>query len=170
MQATGLKNLTQQLIDILGVELTVGHALLAAVQAERSAVIESKTELFSAATIEKEEQARRFKAAEAQRLTTIAQIAAVLHPAEDLRLEDIIKACDGASARSLRNCKIQLQQLLGRLQKENQANNTLLTHCYGLVNASLTMLKNLLFAKPTYVRSGQIQGIAEGGMLISSNI
>jgi flagellar biosynthesis/type III secretory pathway chaperone len=171
MQATDLKDLTHRLLDILGNEITIGRALLAALRAEKSALIESKAELLSASTAAKEDQARRFKAAERQRLSTIAEIAGILGVLpEDLKLEELIKVSDGPSARSLGNCKKELNRLLDRLQQENHESKTMLAHCSELVNTSLAMLRNLLFPKPTYVRSGQIQGIAEGGMLISSKI
>jgi flagellar biosynthesis/type III secretory pathway chaperone len=171
MQAKGLTDLTQQLIEILGHEITIGRTLLAAVQAEKSALIESNAQAFSIASFQKEEQAKSLTAAECRRLAISAQMAGILGISpEGVRLADLIKHSDGSTARSLSHCKTELQRLMGRLQQENQENKTLLNHCCDLVSASLTMLRNLIFPKPTYVRSGQIQGITEGGMLISNKI
>lgn len=166
-----MKPETDQLIDLLEQEQELYTRLLELLEQEKIVVISSQAGRLTKVTAEKQVMSAQLANLETQRRVLIDRIARKLQiPAAELSLKRIARCVDAADASRILDIRETLQQLIPKVKQANDEGRCLVRHCLGLVQGSMTFIRQLISPSPVYGSSGGIAAGTQNGRLLSGQI
>lgn len=166
-----MKNKIGQIIETLEQTQHLYEDLLAMVQKERSAVLNSDVDQLNAVLVDKETLLAQLGQLETLRMRQLEQIAGQLQlPVAQLTLSALATHASAQHARQIHSKRNALRQLTSTLSKANEENRSMLSHCLNLVQGSLQFLHHWITPPSVYGASGHINGGAKSGHLLSGTV
>jgi flagellar biosynthesis/type III secretory pathway chaperone len=171
MKADQIKPQVELLLNILSEQLKIYKELLELAQRERSALTASKIEDFNTVTSEKNYLVEMLNRIEHRRITLMNEIAGKLKiDPNKLAIVALADQVDGVTGKKLFGLRANLRSVIANLQKENEINKNLMSHCIKLMDNSLSLLKSVLCCEPTYVNTGHFVTVEDSGVLFQSKV
>lgn len=171
MRVDQIKPQLELLLNFLSEQLKVYNELLQLAQRERSALTASKIEDFNTVTSEKNYLVEMLNRIEQQRVTLMNEIAGKLKVDQNkLAIVSLADQVDDVTGKKLLSLRAELRSVITNLQKENEINKNLMSHCIKLVDNSLSLLKSVLCCEPTYVNTGHFVAVEDSGVLFQSKV
>ena len=166
-----IKEMLDQLISGIRIETKLYQLMLATVDKEKDAAIQSDLKSLNDSGIEKEDLLHKIRRAEEQRCLVVRKLSEKLeYPYQDLTLTKISKIVDEPFANQLKQASAELKIVLNTLREENQRNKLLLEHSLELVRGSFNLLSGLMGSNKVYYRTGNIRSQTPAGKCVCSEV
>jgi flagellar biosynthesis/type III secretory pathway chaperone len=166
-----LNSILERLINLLERETALYRSMLAVIEQEKDAVVQSDLKFLYETGTAKEKILRDLQIKEKKRRQLVGDLAVSLEcPARDLTLTRIAQLVDEPYAAKLNRVNEDFSSVLHQVQNANQRNKQILEHSLELLRGSLNLLNEGLSPNPVYYRSGNIQGTKPTGNCVSSEI
>lgn len=171
MQADQLTPQLKSLLNFLSEQLQIYKQLLELTLRERATLMASKLETFNEIAAKKNDLIDILSEIEQQRIALMKEIAKKFRlDADHFSLVRLVSLVDETTGKKLYSLRTDLRSVIATLQKENETNSSLMTHCIKLMDHSLGMLKSVLCYEPTYVSTGHCATMEGGGVLFQSKV
>jgi flagellar biosynthesis/type III secretory pathway chaperone len=159
---------SRELIDILEQEHRLYEQLLDRLQREKAVMLGSQTRQLTRLTEQKQALTVRLAKLEAQRRQVLHRIAAGLKlPVQQVSLRTVARHADAPAAERILKVRDALIDVTRAVKLANEEARFLVQHCLGLVQGSLSFLRQLISPPPVYGSSGGIVANAQNGHLLS---
>lgn len=159
---------TRQLIDILEQEHQLYKSLLERLQREKAVMLGSQARQLTRLTAEKQALSAQLEKLEARRQLVLNRIAGELNlPTHQLSLRMIARHADGPAAERILQVRDALIDVTRAVREANEESRCLVQHCLGLVQSSISFLRQMISPPPVYGSSGSVEGSAQNGHLLS---
>ncbi|MGD9188129.1 MAG: flagellar protein FlgN [Desulfobacteraceae bacterium] len=163
-----MKPKTRELIDILEQEHQLYESLLDRLQREKAVMLGSQARQLTRLTEEKQALSARLATLETRRQSVLNRIAGELNlPAGQLTLRMIARHADSMTAERIVQVRQALIDVTRAVREANEESRCLVQHCLGLVQGSLSFLRQLISPPPVYGASGGIVANAQNGHFMS---
>ena len=163
-----MKPETMELIDILEQERRLYESLLDRLQREKDVMLGSRARQLTRLTEEKQALSAQLAKLEAQRQLVLDRIAGELNlPVRQLTLKMIARHADTLAADRILQVRDALIDVTRAAREANEENRSLVRHCLGLVQGSLSFLRQLISPPPVYGSSGGVVVDAQNGHFMS---
>jgi flagellar biosynthesis/type III secretory pathway chaperone len=157
-----------ELIDILEQEHRLYESLLDRLQREKAVMLGSRARQLTRLTEEKQALSARLAKLEAQRQLVLHRIAGELNlPVRQVNLRMIARHACAVDAERILQVRDALIDVTRAVRVANEENRSLVRHCLGLVQGSLSLLRQLISPPPVYGASGGIVANAQNGHFMS---
>jgi flagellar biosynthesis/type III secretory pathway chaperone len=159
---------SKELIDILEREHRLYERLLDRLQREKAVMLGSRTRQLVGLTEEKQVLTARLAKLETKRQLLLGRIAAGLNlPVQQVTLQMVARQADASAAARILKVREALIDVTRQVKLANDEIRHLVQHCLGLVQGSLSFLRQLISPPPVYGSSGGIVANAQNGHLLS---
>ena len=160
-----------QLLDALSRETELYQAMLAVMNKEKDAAIQSELIALNEAQIEKENILVALGLLERQRLNLLDSLADTLgYTARDMSLTKIAELVGEPYAGQLKQVKSDLLNVLETVRNANQRNRLLFEHSRNLVRGSINLLSEIGSPNPIYHRTGEVHSASASGKCVCDEI
>jgi flagellar biosynthesis/type III secretory pathway chaperone len=158
----------RELIDILEQEHQLYERLIDHLQREKAIMLGSRARQLTGLTEEKQALSAQLAKLEAQRQMVLDRIAGKLNlPAHQLNLRMIARHAETLTADRILQLRDALLDVTRAAREANEESRCLVRHCLGLVQSSISFLRQMISPPPVYGSSGSIAGNAKNGHLLS---
>jgi flagellar biosynthesis/type III secretory pathway chaperone len=159
---------TRELIDILEQEHQLYESLLDRLQREKAVMLGSQARQLTRLTEEKQALSAQLAKLESRRQLVLNRIAGELNlPARQLNLRMIARHGDTLTAERILQVREALMDVTRAVKEANEESRYLIQHCLGLVQGSLSFLRQLISPPPVYGASGGVVANAQNGHFMS---
>lgn len=159
---------TRELIDILEQEHQLYERLFDRLQREKAVMLGSQARHLTHLTAEKQALSAQLAKLEARRQLVLHRIAGELNlPARQLTLSMIARHADAPAAERILHLRDALIHATRAVRDANEESRCLVQHCLGLIQSSISFLRQMISPPPVYGSSGSIEGNAQNGHLLS---
>lgn len=163
-----MKPETRELIDILEQEHQIYACMLDRLQREKAVMLGSQARQLTRLTEEKQALSAQLTTLEARRQLVLNRIAGELKlPAHQLTLRIIARHADPLAAARILQVRDALIDVTRAVREANEESRSLVRHCLGLVQGSLSFLRQSISPPPVYGSSGGIVANAQNGHFMS---
>lgn len=163
-----MKPETSELIGILEQEHQLYERMLDRLQREKAVMLGSQARQLTSLTEEKQALSAQLAKLEARRQVVLNRIAGELNlPAHQLSLRIIARHADTLAAERILQVREALLDVTRAVREANEESRRLVQHCLGLVQGSLSFLRQLIGPPPVYGSSGGIVANAQNGHFMS---
>jgi flagellar biosynthesis/type III secretory pathway chaperone len=160
-----------ELVDLLQQEHALYARLLKRLEQEKAFMLSSQVGRLTRATAEKQVLSAQLAKLEAKRRALIDRIGRKLQiPADSLSLRQIARQANASDAAAILDIREALQRLIPKVRQANDESRCLVRHCLGLVQGSMTFIRQLISPSPVYGSSGGIAAGTQNGRLLSGQI
>ncbi len=164
-------NMMINILDLLEAETDIYHSLLAVLNRERDAVIDSRFDELNKVSKEKENLFLQIRILEEQRMQIIDKLAGMFEcSAQDLTLSRLSALVEERYAVQLDKYRLNMSALIQDIETLNRQNRDIVSHSLELVNGSISILENLMASNRVYYNTGQVQSRNYSGKVISGEV
>ena len=158
----------RELIDILKQQHQLYECMLDRLRREKAVMLGSQARQLTSLIEEKQALTAQLAKLEAQRQLVLNRIAGELNlPAQRLSLRIIARHVDPLAAERILQVRDALLTVIRAVREANDESRCLVQHCLGLVQGSLSFLRQLISPPPVYGSSGGIVANAHNGHFMS---
>jgi flagellar biosynthesis/type III secretory pathway chaperone len=169
--AMQLNGLLTELSGLLEQETELYQALLAAIETEKRAVIDTNLENLNEITKAKENLLLKLRILDEGRSHLLRKLADILgQPVDTLNLKKLSRMVEAPHASRLKHCREELLSLITKIQAVNNQNRALFSHSLELVKGSMNLLNNLMISSPVYFSTGDIQRRDQTGKILHGEV
>ena len=163
-----MKPTIRELIDILEQELQLYECMLDRLRREKTALLGSQPGQLTRLIEEKQVMSVQLTKLETQRQSVLSRIAVELSvPPGQLTLKMIARHVDTLFAERILKMRLALIRVTRAVKLANEESRCLVRHCLGLVQGSISFLRQIISPPPVYGSSGGIAASRENGHLLS---
>ncbi len=163
-----MKPTIRELIAILEHELQLYERMLDRLRREKTALLGSRPRQLARLTEEKQVMSVQLAKLETQRQSALSRIAVELNmPSRQLTLKMIARQVDTRSAERILEVRLALIRVTRAVKLANEESRCLVRHCLGLVQGSISFLRQMISPPPVYGSSGGIAANTQNGHLLS---
>ena len=166
-----IEKMLDQLISGIRLETKLYQLVLATVDKEKDAAIQSDLKSLNASRIEKEDLQYKIQRADEQRCLIVRKMSEKLeYPYQNFTLTKIAQIVDEPFANQLKQASAELKTVLNTLREANRRNKLLLEHSLELVRGSINLLSGLMGSNKVYYRTGDVRTQPPAGKCICGEI
>jgi flagellar biosynthesis/type III secretory pathway chaperone len=166
-----MKLLLDKLIDLLDEEILAYGSLLEVLKKEKASIIRCDYNHLKKIACEKESDIMLAGGMEKKIREILGEIAVGYGlSAQHSTLGSLVGLTEGAYRRRIGASKINLESLVGKVRKQNEANKKLLENSLGLVKDAFSLLSNVAAAGTVYCRTGRMDDKSLSGSLLRGAI
>jgi flagellar biosynthesis/type III secretory pathway chaperone len=163
-----VKSTIRELIHILEQEHQLYARMLERLGHEKSVLLGSRARQLTRLTDEKQVISAQLAKLEEQRQSALNRIAGELNlPVQHLTLSSIARRVDPPYSERLLKVRDALKRATQAVKVANEESRYLVQHCLGLVQGSISFLRQLISPPPVYGSSGGIAANKQNGHLLS---
>ena len=163
--------LINELLRVIERESEIYRSMLAVIEKERKAAVQSDLNVLNIAAEEKEDILVKLGIVEEQRTRLVKEMAEALgYPPREITLTMISQVVGEPFAGRLRRAGNDLSTVLNSVRDANHSNKQLFEHSIELLKGSFNILSELTRSDTVYYRTGNIQRTYQTGNCVNGEI
>lgn len=163
--------LINELLRVIGRESEIYRSMLAVIEKERKAAVQSDLTVLNIAAEEKEDILVNLGIVEEQRTRLVTEMAETLgYPPREITITMISQVVGEPFAGRLRRAGNDLSTVLNSVKDANHSNKQLFAHSIELLRGSFNLLSELTRSDTVYHRTGNIQRTYQTGNCVKGEI
>lgn len=166
-----LNLMLEQLLGNLSRETELYQSVLAVIDKEKAAAVQSELIALNEAAGEKEKIMAELGENDEKRRRLVTQLAEDLKcPLQELTLRKLSQMVDEPFAGRLRRASTNLSSVVARVREANQLAKQLFEHSQSLLGSAFNLLNELLSQNTVYHRTGNIRSSCSTGKCVCSDV
>lgn len=166
-----IEKILDQLLNSIRQETELYQLMLATIDKEKDAAIQSDLNSLNESEIEKENLLTKIQRVEEQRCLLVRKLSEKLaYSHQDLTMTKIAQMVDEPFAGRLVQASADLKTMLNTLREANQQNKLLFEHSLELLRGSLNLLSGFRGSNKVYYRTGNVRNLTPAGKWVRSEV
>lgn len=163
--------LINELLGVIERESEIYRSMLAVIEKERNAAVQSDLNVLNIAAEEKEDILVKLGIVEKQRNRLVKAMSEVLgYPSREITITMISQAVGEPFAGRLKRAGSDLSTVLNSVRDTNRSNKQLFEHSIEFLKGSVNLLSELTGSDTVYYRTGNIQRTYQTGNCVNGEI